>query len=91
VGGGRHCAGEAGLGVFGVHRVADVPILATVVMPVVCMGVVARMPREMDMRPAGMPRHFGLRRVHMRHRGSAEERLHDHEDGKQESHRDLVG
>ena len=88
--GGRHCAGEAGLGVFGVHRVVGRPMPATIVMVVMSTGVVARMPREMDVRPAGMPRHVGFRRVHVRHLSSAEEQLHDHEDGKQQSHGTLA-
>jgi len=76
--------------VFGVHRVVGVPMLATVVM-VVRAGMVAPMPREMDVRPVGMPMHVGLRRVHMRHFSSAEEQLNDHQDGKQQSHGNLAG
>jgi hypothetical protein len=68
--------------VIGVHRVVPVP--TTVVMVVVNMVIC--IPREMDVRSAGVPRHVELRRVHVRHRNSAEEQLHDHEDGRQQPH-----
>ena len=66
------------------------PTPVTVVMVEVCMGVVARIRREMDMRPAGVPRHVGLRRVRVRHRNSAEEQLHDYKDGRQQPHHSLI-
>jgi hypothetical protein len=64
--------------------------IVMVVVVVVCTGVVARMPRKMDVRLAGVPRDVGFRRVHVRHLSSAEEQLHDHEDGKQQSHGNLA-
>ena len=72
------------------HRVVGVPMPATVVMVVVRVSMVAPMLREMDVRPAGMSRYVGLRRVHVRHLSSAKEQLHDHEDGKQQSHGNLA-
>jgi len=66
------------------------PCRATLLMVVVRVGMVAPVSGEMDVRPAGMPRHVRLRRVHVRHLSSAEEQLHDHGDGKQQSHGNLA-